>query len=172
VVRRLHLFEEATRSVGSGNLDVQIAIAGTDEISYLAKEFNQMPQNLKEARRQLAIQQQALMASSKMSALGEMAGGIAHEINTPLAIILMRTEQLEDLASSNNFHAESVKRITDVIVKTTNRISRIIKGLKSFSRDGSQDPLEVANLKEIIDETLLLCLERHKNNSIEVSFTE
>lgn len=121
-----------------------------------------------EKLRALTLQQE------KMASLGEMAGGIAHEINTPLAIISMKVEQLKDSIEENDFDSKEFNYSLDVISKTTNRIAIIIKGLHSFARDGSKMQLEQVSIKNIISDTLSFCSEkiRLKNIILEVEYLE
>lgn len=170
VVQRLSQLEEATKQVAAGNFDSVVTIKGTDEIAFLSNAFNQMTASLKEAKLQLSLQQQVLVSASKMSALGEMAGGVAHEINTPLAVIQMRNEQLADMAEAGELDVHELTKITSVIQNTVIRIGKIINGLKNFSRDGSLDALEIVSIQQIVDDTLPLCLERYKNNSVEFKY--
>ncbi len=71
-----------------------------------------------------------LVQASKLASLGEMAAGIAHEINNPLAIISGSIELLTKVAS----HPEKLANKIMVMEKSCERISRIVKGLKKFSR--------------------------------------
>lgn len=109
-----------------------------------------------------------LLTTAKMSALGEMAGGIAHEINTPLGTISLVAEQLQDLLEEEPIDRKNVSRMLDVIGKTVRRISGIIKGLRTFSRDGSLDPFEAVSVSRIVQDTLALCHERLKNSGVQV----
>jgi PAS domain S-box-containing protein len=109
--------------------------------------------------------------SSKMSTLGEMASGVAHEINNPLMIILTRTEQLNDMASTGRINAALVKQCAEKIHHTVMRISRIVKALRSFGRDGENDPFESATLNTIVEETLELCSEKFAFNRVQLRVT-
>lgn len=113
-------------------------------------------------------QQAKMVASSKLAALGEMAGGLAHEINNPLAIISGRSNQLR-LASKGKKLTESfVEEISESIERTTQRISQIVRGLKAFARDGDhEDPQEI-QLTAVIEDTLSFCRERMKNHEVEL----
>ncbi len=109
--------------------------------------------------------------SSKMSTLGEMASGVAHEINNPLMIILTRTEQLNDMAATGRINATLVKQCAEKIHHTVMRISRIVKALRSFGRDGENDPFESATLNTIVEETLELCSEKFAFHRVQLRVT-
>ncbi len=110
-----------------------------------------------------------LIESSKMASLGEMSSGIAHEINNPLTIIQGSSRQIQRFAShlSDDAKIDIEKAVTKIDAMIL-RISKIIIGLRSFAREGSQDPFKYCQAKEIIDETLFICESRFKNSQIEV----
>jgi PAS domain S-box-containing protein len=114
----------------------------------------------------------SLIQSAKMAALGEMAGGISHELNTPLAIISMKSSLLKELIENDEFHKNTFLEWVNTIETTTFRIAKIITGLKSFSRDGDHDHFASTNIKELIEDTLSLCIERFKNHGIELRVCE
>lgn len=111
-------------------------------------------------------QQMKMIASSKLAALGEMAGGLAHEINNPLAIISGRSAQLALALKHGQATQMLLSEISESIEKTTTRISRIIKGLKAFARDGEHDPEQEFALDHLIEDTLSFCRERFKSHAI------
>lgn len=106
--------------------------------------------------------------TAKMAALGEMSGGIAHEINNPLAIIIGKTELLLKFIDKFDEKKDLFIKDLDVIKRTALRISKIIKGLRSFSRNAENDPMINAQLKTIIEETLDLCRQKFTNSGIEI----
>ena len=109
---------------------------------------------------------QALLSASKFKALGEMAASIAHEINNPLAVISLHAQKMKILIRKNTITNDSILEFSDTINKTVLRITKIIKGLRSLSRSGDNDPFEYATLSEIIEDTLSICEEKLKNNEI------
>ncbi len=117
-------------------------------------------------------QQKILQASSKMSALGEMAGGIAHEINSPLASIKTISSQMQEIIDDEPLDKSLLKDMSTQVEKTTDRIARIVQGLRTFSRDGSRDPLHPVNVRQLIDETLSLCQERLKHQGTHVGIQD
>jgi len=109
-----------------------------------------------------------MVESAKLKALGEMAGGIAHEINNPLAIIQSRAGYLKDRAQkgpiSSSSIIDSVEKINAVVV----RISKIVKGLRSFAKDGEGEPFREIKIVELLDETLSFCREKIKNHGVDL----
>ncbi len=110
--------------------------------------------------------QAALITSSKMTALGEMSSGIAHEINNPLGIIQGKTNHLLKLMHAEKLTPEKSAAELEKISSETERIAKIIRGLRAFSRNGEKDPYAPVPMADILNNVLALCLERFKNNSI------
>lgn len=113
-----------------------------------------------------------LIQASKMSSLGEMAGSVAHEINSPMAVIQLSAEQLEDREIVELMDADDIVMIATRITDTVSRISRIIRGLKNFSRNAEHDAMASVRLATIIEESLELCRERFKSKNVEIRLAE
>lgn len=120
------------------------------------------------ANQELKRTQETLTTSSKMTALGEMAGGIAHEINTPLSVIQLSGDELKDLATKKILKTSDIFLAVNRIDKMVTRISNIIKGLRNFSRDAGSDPFSVVLVKDVLSETMILCEARLKFEGVEV----
>jgi C4-dicarboxylate-specific signal transduction histidine kinase len=136
--------------------------------SHLEESVQLRTKELVESQKKITEQQQILMISSKMSALGEMAGGIAHEINTPLGAISIFCSQLLEAAEERQIDKEFLVSTLKTIESTVVRISRIINGLRFFARDGSKDSLQPMSLHTIIQDALNLSFERLKYKNIRV----
>lgn len=124
----------------------------------------------RERTQQLLDQQRSQMiTASKLTSLGEMAGGVAHEINSPLNIIQARASDLQEIAESQaSVDSGIVLKATGSILRTGERIMSIVRGLRTFARDGTADPFERTSVQIIIDDTLSLCRERFAVNGIRV----
>lgn len=117
----------------------------------------------------LDAQRAQMIAASKLTSLGEMAGGLAHEINSPLNIIQARASDLQETAeTSEAVDSGTVVKATGSILRTSERIMRVVRGLRIFARDGRADPFEQISLQAILDDTLSLCRERFADCGIQI----
>jgi PAS domain S-box-containing protein len=129
-------------------------------------------EELKNKEKIIADQQVKIISSAKMSSLGEMAGGIAHEINNPLAIIGLSANQSFEALAKNPPDLPFAKESLEKIRFTVKRIGKIIKGLRSFSRSGEKDPFEPTTIKQIVEDTLELCRERFATYQVKLEIPE
>lgn len=124
------------------------------------------------AARKLEQERARSISSSKMASLGEMASGIAHEINNPLTIILNRAGSLKDQLLADRFEKTQALEELVRIENTVERIAKIIRGLRAFSRNGENDPMISCELKPIVDESLELCQERFNSYGVSLRIKE
>lgn len=117
-----------------------------------------------EAEKNLELERSRSVQNAKLATLGEMAGGIAHEINNPLAIIQGHAEQLIRMLEAGRGEKEQHIAKIQKIVTTSERIAKIIRGLRSFSRSADNDPFVATSVKSLIQESVDLAngiLSRH-----------
>lgn len=135
--------------------------------------FGQRAEQLVEKRtRELELSKIQLIQSSKMASLGEMASGMAHEINNPLTIIQGKIKVIQMLLEDLKVQDEYLFSEIDKMKVTTDRIGKIVKGLRNFSRLSDNDPFESIPLSKLINETLDLCAERFKSEGIDLRIDE
>ncbi len=119
----------------------------------------------------LADEKNALsIYAAKMSTLADMAGGIAHEINTPLAVILTLASQIREMLEDGDVDKEVFIEGMNTIEKTTVKIADIISGLRTFARDGMKDDTVQVEVRKLLDDTMSLCRERFVNRGVRLEF--
>jgi signal transduction histidine kinase len=105
---------------------------------------------------------------SRANSLSRLSAGIAHEINNPLTIILGHAENLLAAAAKGFAPAGEVSKAATAILQSCQRVSHIVRGLRNFARDGSQDPVQLASLATIFEHVLALCRSRFRNQQIDL----
>ena len=104
-----------------------------------------------------------LVQADKLSSIGLLAAGVAHEVNTPLAVISNYAQMLAKQVGED----DQKSRMLEKIAKSTFRASEIVNGLLNFSRTSTTEFGEV-NLNRVIQETLSLVEHQVKNAGVEV----
>jgi PAS domain S-box-containing protein len=120
----------------------------------------------KRVEQELEASRAQMVSHSRLSALGMMAGGIAHEINNPLGIIHASSENLLRMAESGPVPIQDLLKNCNRISLTADRIAKIVRSLRRIAREGSADRFREAPVREIVDETLGLCAERFRAHNI------
>lgn len=115
-------------------------------------------------------QQLELIQSEKLSSLGRMAGGTAHEINNPLAVIVSQTDYLKALLKLNKADPAAVQKSVDSISNMAGRIKRIIEAMRRLSRTGGLEDMKPYPLNEIMQSVRTMVEAQIVNEK--VSFTE
>ncbi|WP_412471142.1 ATP-binding protein [Halobacteriovorax sp. RT-2-4] len=121
----------------------------------------QLEDRVEKRTRQLIEQQSKLINSAKLASIGEMASGIAHEINNPLTIIDLSAYRIIQLSDN-----EVVLKSAEKIKLTVDRISKIIKGLKQLAKEDASLTSELVNIKVAIEDVISICQARFKENEI------
>jgi PAS domain S-box-containing protein len=90
------------------------------------------------------VMQQRLLLSDRMASLGVLAAGVAHEINNPLAYTISNLDLLAGevprLAEAKTEQAKALKEMIDDAQDGAERVRRIVRGLKTFSRADEDEP--------------------------------
>ena len=126
--------------------------------------------DLKRKDELLKTQEKNLINSSRLASLGEMAAGIAHEINNPLAVIIGRCELiLSDIATGTATDLEVNKSLFK-INEMALRISKVVISMRKISRAEAQE-LASTKLIDVIEDVLNLSAEKIRHSSIEIDLS-
>ncbi len=113
-----------------------------DQLRIALKEVEQ-------SKEQLASAQEALMHSEKLASMGQLAAGIAHEVNNPLGVVLMYAHLLLDESSPDAETREDLQ----LIVEQADRCKKIVAGLLHFARQNRVIRAE-ADICDMVDRLL------------------
>lgn len=120
-------------------------------------------------RKEINLKQQQIVAASRLSSLGEMAAGLAHEINNPLAIISSKVDVMLDRHKKSKLDNLTLEESLQKINSMVQRIAKLVKGLKVLSRDATEDPLVPVSLIDIINDSVGLCGKRISTQLVSLS---
>ncbi len=154
----------------SRDLRSRISVQSDDEIGILAHEINGMAHSLQKTIEEKQKVEEQICQSEKLASIGEMAAGLAHELNTPLgnirALAALSRKDLERKRPEPNV----IRRDLTDIVEQTEKCSRIISGLLSFAR--KKDPeFRMHNINDILEEALRLVRVRSNQQGTIIRFS-
>ena len=144
-------------------LSSQIAISIDNAILFRTLEYK-IEQYLKDLR----DTQNQLIQAEKMSSLGVLTAGIAHEMNTPLAYVKNNFQLVNRMVNKQkSIHDDTITKLLSDCETGINKVSDIVSGLKNYSRK-DDDLTQFVYIHEIIDQSLLICQSLFKTNRVNI----
>jgi two-component system NtrC family sensor kinase len=131
----------ATTEVAEGNWSVRVPVKGYQEMRTLAQSFNVMVGTLKET-------QEELVQKEKLASVGQLAAGVAHEINNPLGSVLLYADILRKETPEDD---QQQQEDLDMIIREATRCKTIVNDLLDFSRQ-NEVMAQDTNVNELLQE--------------------
>ena len=158
-IRPLRELETQMQRIASGDTQPLAEGSGSDEIDSVNRAFNRM-------MREIVAHRQEKIQSERLTSLGTMLAGIAHEINNPLSNVSTSAEILKE----ENERAEPRERreLIDQIISQTDRATDIIRNVLDFSREGGGERRSTNLLSAIRGSMILVGGEMPAHVSVEV----
>lgn len=173
-IRPINELVVATGRVAGGDYDVKVTTpVRNDEVGDLASSFNKMTADLKASRKALVEKelledlveelketQQQLVQAGKMAAIGQLAAGVAHEINNPLAGIMgyaqLASEHIRARQQTGIPPSEIARFLGYVenMEKQSQRCKQIVQNLLRFARSSAPEDAESVDVNSVLRETL------------------
>lgn len=119
-------------------------------------QLNLLNDELSQAKIALEQRAQQMIHQSKMTAIGEMGSGLAHEINNPLTVSLGNLQLILAETAKSNISVERIQKYASMAMEYNNRIQSVVKALRHYSSDWEDSELEVADFQSILSETVSL----------------
>ena len=124
--------------------------------------YNDLKDKIK-VERQLKLTQKQLAQSEKMASLGQLAAGVAHEINNPLTGVLFYASLLLERTDLD----EDAKQDLNYIVEDANRCKNIVKSLLVYSRSTDSNK-RIVPINDIVEQSLKLIRDQKKFRNIQI----
>ena len=166
---KLKVIINGFNELARGNLDFRIKMPGRHELAMLAQKFNQTVQKLKSAReKEEQFVQENLERADRLVTLGEVAAEIAHEVNNPASIMLVRAEFLRDELNENKANQNFVEDI-DIIIQQTKKIAETTKSILHYARKLPQT-FDDTDLNQVIERSIDVLRPRINKKNIKIKF--
>jgi len=127
-------------------------------------------ESLKKAYQDLKQAQSQLVQSGKLASIGELAAGVAHELNQPLMVIRGNAQLIKRYISKGNFEIDDMLKQMEPIERNTKRMMNIINHLRTFSRQSQAEHYAI-DVNQVIEESFLMVGEQLRLRNIEIKKT-
>jgi two-component system NtrC family sensor kinase len=185
IARPLATLVQGSREVAAGKFDHRIHLDSDDEMRELGESMNAMTARFQEIRddldRQVAERTRQVVRSEQLASVGFLAAGVAHEINNPLASIVLCSDslqsRLEDVLSgcdeSQAAERDVVRSYLEMIQKESFRCKQITEKLLDFSRMGDPERHHT-DLRELTEGVIEMVrhLGKYRSKTIELASGE
>jgi two-component system NtrC family sensor kinase len=164
ITKPLLALTRATEQIGRGQFDVQVPVSGGDEIGALGGRFKRMTEEL--AARETALREanKRLVESEKMSALGQLGAGIAHEVKNPLTSIRGYAQMGQRKVPADH----PLHDYFATIEKETGRSLEILKNLLKFSRQETAE-MTLIDLNTVVSDAVKLVTHQLEMKKVETT---
>ncbi len=169
IIERIRILKQATETIGTGDLDYRLPCSKSSDFGMLDEAFNDMVASLRDRDERLKKALQQITQTERLVSLGQMAAGVAHEMNNPLGGILLYSNLVLEELPGDSPARENMSKI----VYQTNRCKEIVQDLLDFARtpSGEMAPLDI---NEVLLTSLSLVKDQTMFHGIEIesSFAE
>ncbi|MCH8011561.1 MAG: HAMP domain-containing protein [Candidatus Marinimicrobia bacterium] len=155
VSRPIRDLRDSAEQFGAGNLEKRVRVHSSDELGQLGIAFNNMADNLNKSRTELIEAQERLVRTERLAAIGELSGGVAHELRNPLGAIKNAAYYIKRRLLGSDLVKDEPKigeflEIMDEEIETSNQV---ITDLMDFSRV-NPPKLSPTKLEAVVDSAL------------------
>jgi signal transduction histidine kinase len=163
-VKPIHAVANAAQNIAARGLEPVLEAHRRDEIGLLTRSFNDMVGQLRRARER----EQELNRLERFTALGQLAGGLAHEIKNPLNFISLALDQLRArYAPQQPNDREAFLRQLVIMKDEMRRLSELVQSFLHYGK-----PIEIfpapTDVRQLVDQVVALSESKMKSQGIEL----
>jgi two-component system NtrC family sensor kinase len=155
ITRPIATLVEANRRLAKGDMSVRVETKGKGEIALLGRSFNTMVETLRESEKELLHQ-------AKLASVGQLAAGVAHELNNPLGTILLYSDMMYKETPEGDPRKDDLK----MILNEVQRCKTIVGDLLDFARQ-HEITVQQVSLPALMDEVIRKVKTRPRNEKVE-----
>jgi len=155
---RIRLLEKNT----SAHMGVLIVVEDVTERVKLIQSKTEAVNTLEHRNRELQEMQVQLIHQEKLASIGQLAAGIAHEINNPLSFVKSNISALHNFLSKESKNEGMYEDIILDVQKGLERIKKIVKDMLSFSRPRIENTITYCDVRRCLDNVLEICHNEYK----------
>jgi len=115
---------------------------------------------------EFTVSKSSMVQSNKLSSLGEIAAGIAHEINQPLQVICIHSEICKESLQQKDYHM--LESSFQCILSQVERIEKIVKQVGSFARNSELDNYNKQSPTAIFDNVISIVINQYNQDKVEL----
>lgn len=142
----------AAKKIARGELEYDLnkkLLERKDELGLLSREFNIMKNQLTDEMYKIKILERKKAQADRLTTMGQIVGGIVHEIKNPLASILGFSELIKEETEK-----KEIKEQSEIIISETNRLNKLVNELLEYSRPNKDFIKERIRIKMLIESVL------------------
>ncbi len=157
---------ESVRKIADGDFNRRLKVKTTaqDEISTLAREYNRMLGALEDRDRKIALQQNELLQSERLAAIGQLSAEVVHEIRNPLNSISLNIDWLQEELGFKN---EEISKTLNSVAREILRLNQITESYLARSRAPITSEMKT-EVNDLISEILDFSREEDRVRNIRV----
>ena len=116
----------------------------------------------------LARAREQAIQSAKLAAIGQVAAGVAHEVNSPLSVIQLETELVVEVLEAERIDPSAIEMSALQIQQEVKRIKRVVSQVRDFARK-SPDAREAVDVTSVVDAALVILKHRLANEPVQLN---
>ncbi|MGH7775115.1 MAG: ATP-binding protein [Candidatus Binatia bacterium] len=163
MTRPIEQLTQGAKRIEEGDLSYRVSLKRNDEIGNLASAFDQMAERIMHREQELKQSQNIIRRADRLSSLGMLTAGLAHEIRNPLVAIRTFTQLLPERYQDKEFR----EGFQTTALKEVDRICGLVNDLLSFARPSAPN-VSAENVNEIVESIIRILETEAKEKGVQI----